>query len=308
MLIPHVLQALLSMRRPHGGVGEAIAQEVVQRAITLAGHEWNQDAIGNIRVKVGEEDTGAVFTAHLDTVHRKDGRLSLGYIEETGELVADDEEGKACVLGADDAAGVFLLTEMIAAGVQGTYLFFVGEEVGGVGSSEFVRCNPNFSANFVVSFDRRGKTDIITHQGGERTASNEFASALGRELHKASGGALRYSPCSTGLYTDSKEFIHLVPECTNVAVGYWNEHTFQESLELHHLLELRDAVLKVNWQGLPIKRTPCEPDSFSYDKWDVGYSIDDLKRAHRWCRGRIDDGELDVNDVEHLLNILETFI
>lgn len=308
MLIPHVLQALLSIKRPHGGVGEALAQEIVQTTITASGHEWNQDAMGNIVVKVGEEDTGAVFTAHLDTVHRKDGRLSLGYIEETGELVADDEEGRACVLGADDAAGVFLLTEMIAAGVQGTYLFFVGEEVGGIGSSEFVRCNPNFSANFVVSFDRKGTSDIITHQGGERTASDEFASALSVQLRKASDGALRYAPCSGGLYTDSKEFIEIVPECTNVAVGYYNEHTFQESLALHHLLELRDAVLKVNWQGLPIKRTPCATGKFDYDKWDYGYSLEDLKRAHRWCRGRIDDGELDVNDVEHLLNILETFI
>lgn len=310
MLIPSVLKALLSLKRPHGGAGERAAQVIVQASVAASGQEWSMDRFGNIVVQVGE-DNGAVFTSHLDTVHRADGPIVLGYIEETGEIVGDTEEGKACVLGADDAAGVFILTEMIAAGVQGKYLFFVGEEVGGIGSSQFVIDNPTFSANFVVSFDRKGTSDIITHQGGERTASDEFAKGLGLQLYKASAGKLRYMPCTTGLYTDSKEFIELVPECTNVAVGYYNEHTVQESLHLAHLLELRDAVLKVDWSALPIKRNPSERGAdwrSYYERWDAGYTLDDLKRAKNWCRGRIDDGELDVNDVEHLLDILETFV
>lgn len=307
MEIPKVLHALLSLKRPHGGAGEKIARTIVCDAIIGAGQEYHEDRHGNVLVQIGE-DNGAVFTAHIDTVHRADGRLTVAYIEETGELVADDENGRACVLGADDAAGVFLLTEMIKHGVQGRYLFFVGEEVGGIGSSQFVTDNPNFSANFVISFDRKGKTDIITHQSYERTASDEFAAALANQLYKTSRGFLRYKPCNTGVYTDSKEFADIVPECTNVAVGYWNEHTVQESLELQHLLDLRDSLLCVDWAKLPIIRNPDPQPKYLRYGDDDEYSIEKLRMAYRHCKNMLEDDELTKQDVEYLLSILEVYI
>lgn len=259
MTVPSVLADLLRIKRPHGGVGEERARKRVLREIKSMGMWDNarQDAHGNIEVKVGP-DVGNVFTAHLDTVHREDGPLELLFIQETGELVADetvDGKTKAAVLGADDAAGVFLLTELMRAGISGTYLFFVGEECGGVGSSAYVRDNPKFSANFVVSFDRRGYSDVITEQGCYQTASETFAAALAKQLN-THGQSLEYKPCDTGVYTDSKEFAGIVPECTNISVGYFNEHTVRECLDLDHLLRLRDALVRVQWDKLPICRTP----------------------------------------------------
>lgn len=145
---------------------------------------------------------------------------------------------------------------MIAAGKPGRYLFFVGEECGGIGSSAFVLDNPTFSANMVVSFDRRGTDDIITHQGGTETCSQAFANALGHALNKQPG--FKYEPSDEGIYTDSKEFSAIVPECTNVSVGYYSEHTSHERQDLQHLLKLRDAVIAVDWFALPIDRTPVE--------------------------------------------------
>lgn len=254
MQIPSALAALLRLQRPHGGQGEQLASAIVQQAIRHAGYTFTLDRHGNISAQVGD-DVGVVFAAHLDTVHTRDGKLSLCMVEHTHELMAEDEAGKPAVLGADDAAGVYLLVHMIQNHIPGRYLFFVGEEVGGVGSSAFVRDNPTFSANAIISFDRRGTDDIITHQGWTETASEGFAQALADQLNLH---GFKYAPSDGGIYTDSKEFSHIVPECTNISVGYYNEHRTNEYLDLEHLLKLADAVLQVQWSDLPILRTPVD--------------------------------------------------
>lgn len=306
--IPRVLAELLSIRRPHGGVGEKLAQNIVMREVMGHGHKIVKDTHGNIEVQVGDP-AGCVFTAHLDTVHREDGEQVLFIISETNEIVADGIDGKASVLGADDASGVYLLLEMIAANRPGMYLFFVGEECGGIGSSAYVKDHKTFSANMVVSFDRRGTKDIITHQGGYCTASNTFAMALGDAMNKLNPN-FEYAPCAGGLYTDSREFAEIVPECTNVAVGYYNEHTIRESQDLVHLLALRDVVVSLDFQSLPIGRVP-EPDlPWAWDDKDIP-SFSTRKEALE-AIGSLREAGLagDLSDVElnHYLDIIQGYV
>lgn len=284
-----MLLSLLSLQRPHGGVNEGIAAQLVLNALPKEHLTSSVDSFGNIIVRVGAEDNGLWFTAHLDTVHRSDARQSVVMLADSDMLVADDADGKPCVLGADDAAGVYLLVEMIRAGKPGNYAFFLGEECGGLGSSDFIRRNQNLSASMCVSFDRRGYTDVITHQVWNRTASDEFAKALSSALNET-GFGFRYKPCDTGVYTDSEEFAGIVPECTNISVGYFDEHTTRERLDLEHLLALRDAVLAIDWTLLPIKRVPVDDDWLS--SWNtqlddkpepyigLGVRCSDLLSAH----------------------------
>jgi hypothetical protein len=313
--IPSVLKALLSIRRPHGGAGERMARIVVLDAVYEAGYVPVVDQHGNIEVQVGGR-SDLLFTAHLDTVHRTDGEQVLWYFEDTQEIGADGLDGKASVLGADDAAGVYLLTEMIKAGKPGKYLFFVGEECGGIGSSAYVLDHPNISALMCVSFDRRGTDDIITHQGFFQTASNTFALALSDALNRCYPGVFKYEPCDGGLYTDSKEFAELVPECTNISVGYDHEHTVKESQDLGHLLRLRDAVIAVDWEALPIARVP-EPDTPWWPKdypgaWADYASDTPTKLSSTQLRKRINDFRdkawnegLEYDDLDEFLTLLE---
>jgi len=270
IVIPKVLAALLRLRRPHGGVGEKLAQNIVMQEVMGHGHKIVKDVHGNIEVQVGEPN-GCVFTAHLDTVHREDGQQELFIISETGEIVADGADGKASVLGADDASGVYLLLEMIAANRPGMYLFFVGEECGGIGSSAYVKDHSTFSANMVVSFDRRGTKDIITHQAGYCTASNT---------------------------------------CTNIAVGYYNEHTVRESQDLEHLLALRAVVVALDWQSLPIARVP-EPD-LPWAGWDMDTPTFSTRKEALEAIGALREAGLagDLSDVElnHYLDIIEGYV
>ena len=45
-----------------------------------------------------------------------------------------------------------------------------------------------------------------------------------------------------------------IPECTNVSVGYNNEHTGREIQNMTYLIKLAEASLKVNWSELPTVR------------------------------------------------------
>lgn len=97
-------------------------------------------------------------------------------------------------------------------------------------------------------------------------------------------------PDNTGVYTDSAEFTHVISECTNISVGYYKEHTVMEHQDIEHLIKLCLAVVKVDWESLPVKRdqTKIEYKSYSYGnskgfssydystkKYDSGYSTYD---------------------------------
>lgn len=94
----------------------------------------------------------------------------------------------------------------------------------------------------VISFDRHGTRDVITHQSSEDVARNIFARALSKELH------MNYQPCNSGIFTDSYNFIGIIPECTNVSVGYFNEHTNREYQNLKHLDQLLGKLLLVDFE------------------------------------------------------------
>ena len=75
------------------------------------------------------------------------------------------------------------------------------------------------------------------------------------------GIALRYRKThlwasDRGVFTDTANFVSIIPECTNISCGYANEHVNMECQDLHHLERLGEAVLLVDWEALPTKRDP----------------------------------------------------
>jgi hypothetical protein len=61
-------------------------------------------------------------------------------------------------------------------------------------------------------------------------------------------------PDDTGLVTDSAQFSFLIPECTNISVGYYREHTNEECLDIDYLYKICKACTKIDWESLPIVR------------------------------------------------------
>ena len=248
------LEYALSFKRPHGGTGvTALCNYIVER---VGEGDLSVDFCGNIHVDMRDDSSNeTMFTAHVDTVHREDGFNTFKY--EGQYLLADG--GKP--LGADDGAGVAILLHMIDHRVPGYYVFFQGEEKGGIGSSWLALNDQDLVQQFTraITFDRKGTHSVITHQMCGRTCSDDFAYELSDQLNDLCPDFM-YVPDDTGVYTDTAEFSGLISECTNISVGYYSEHTANEKLDMIHFQDLADAVLKLEWDKLPVVRDPSLPD------------------------------------------------
>lgn len=271
------LDKLLRMKRPHDGFNERNALGYILLNIPESA-AWSFDEVGNLHVDYRAHATNrTLFTAHVDTVHRDDG---INRIRKTDSVwFADGSQ-----LGADDGSGVAMLMHLMTNEVRAYYLFTVGEECGGIGATHVGKNNTELLSQFdrAIAFDRRGSSDIITHQSGGRCSSDAFAQALSDNLNDA---GMLYMPCDGGVYTDTAEFIRVVPECTNISIGYLCEHSSDEAQDILHLRELADAVLSFDWDELPTERDPkaVEPDPYaSYASYASYYASDYKAKDDVW--------------------------
>jgi hypothetical protein len=216
--------------------------------------DLEKDKYGNYyKIIGGNKAPNVMFTSHLDTADRAQKITTLYSREEDGdEIIFTDG---STILGADDKSGVTVMLYMMAHNIPGLYYFFIGEERGGIGShmlaADFYLVDYLKNVKKCISFDRRRTVSVITSQMGRVCCSNTFGSALCDEYNK-NGLDLSLDP--TGVYTDSASFIDDIPECTNVSVGYENEHTGRELQNMTYLIKLCEASIKVDWEGLPVAR------------------------------------------------------
>lgn len=270
---------ILSLKRPHGGKNErSVALDILVRLQT-ANRELMvfNDARGQpmAYAMTTDDESRTLFTAHLDTVHKDE--LTPNPVQFDPEMKwMWKEDGTA--LGADDGAGVWLLYKMIEANVPGTYLFPLGEECGGIGAKWIASNAAAFLSKFdrAVAFDRADTADVITHQGFGRCCSDKFAKKLARELTRLTEGTTypAFEPDNTGVYTDTAEFTDIISECTNISVGYKNQHGGKETLDTQFLEVLLEACLKLDWSALPAARDPKAIEPSYWGKagsWAGGY-------------------------------------
>lgn len=229
---------------------------------------YQEDGHGNYFILVGDKPS-TMFTCHLDTACSTQVRVNHVH---DGKYIKTDGSS---ILGADDKAGMTVLLYMIENKVPGLYYFFIGEEVGCVGSGRLSRnwSETEFSSYIkkVISFDRRGTNSVITEQLYGRCCSDGFARELANRLNSTEFG-FRFSPDNTGIYTDSAKFTSLVPECTNISVGYYSEHTSVERQDIDFLQKLCKAACLVDWETLPIIR---DFKSVSNSYWNYYYGDED---------------------------------
>jgi len=228
-----------------------------------------RDGYGNYYIEIGDNYT-TMFTSHLDTasVGSKHGKKQkIKHMFDEGGMVGTD--GKT-LLGADCKAGVTIMFNMIKNNIKGLYYFFLGEEVGCLGSRwlsakmEKGKMFEDKDISKVISFDRKGTNSIITYQWNGRCASDKFADGLIEEFKKQ---GMEFENDPTGVCTDSVQFQDFIPECTNISVGYYNEHTTREVQDLDFLEEISKAVLGIDWESLPVDRDPSVSDWGEYGAW-----------------------------------------
>jgi len=300
---------LTSRTCPHGFEDQLI-EDVMSN---LLPNNIEKDQFGNYFYKIGDSNT--IFASHLDTVSKE--------YKKVNHLLDDNlikTDGKT-TLGADDKAGMTIMLWMIKNEVPGLYYFFVGEEVGCIGSglaSKYLNLGDNYDK--IISFDRRGTGSVITHQSYSRSCSDGFANDLCSELNK---NGLSYTKDDGGVYTDSAEFMDSISECTNISVGYYKEHTNGEYQDIDHLTKLADACLLVDWENLSVIRDfkirESKPYSYGgWGNWDDFYRDDPKPKKRRKRRKNknnskprafIDDGSGGLEEIfDELLQKQDDYI
>ena len=263
---------ILATRRQHNSEGE---RTFIDNYIMPLKPQAYCNPEGEVLAYVVDNSHGSskvLWSAHIDTMHRKPKE---GTSEVFTQEVWATDDGMAFVddscdcLGADDGAGMWLMFNMIMQDVAGTYIFHRGEEVGCWGSGGMVDHHKDWLKQFThaIAFDRRGTTSIITHQRSERACSD----ALGEQLISLFN--MRYELDDTGVYTDTAEYMEIIPECVNISIGYDHEHSNKETLDMTHCLALRDAVCALDWDkvDLIVERDPTKHEYKAY-KYGVGSS------------------------------------
>ncbi|QBP32910.1 peptidase [Shigella phage Buco] len=252
MLNIRLLKQLLEMHRPSYD-SNAWLHEFLDPRLP-AGAQKVQDDYGNVFVLVGDsEQSDVAFTCHTDTVARRSSQPPKVKMSTSGIMYVGNPDVADC-LGADDAAGIYLMLEMLEHGVHGRYCFFRDEEVGCEGSGWSAADKTGFwtGVKAMISFDRRGD-GIITSQRFQECCSHTFALELAERLGRTP------AHLQSGIYTDSAEFMGIIPECTNIGVGYKYEHTPDEILDIDILSSLLERVLAPGtFANLPIVRDPAQ--------------------------------------------------
>jgi hypothetical protein len=260
-IIYKTLCRALSLKRPADGTGAQLLSAWL--CDNIPGHlALTIDTLGNIHVDARTSTHHrTLFVAHVDTVHYQDGPNKF-------RKTKAKWYASGAPLGADDGAGCAMLMHLLHAGVPGYYIFTQAEECGGIGAKHLADAHKDLLKQFdrAIAFDRRGIDSVITHQGYGRCCSDVFADALSAALN--ADDTLMYLPDSTGVYTDTAEFTDIIPECTNISVGYDREHSEHESLDIYHFTALAERVVKIAWDNLPTDRDPAVRES-KWDAWDA---------------------------------------
>lgn len=268
-LMMRVLRRALSLKRPTGSFEEGSL--LLSLAFDVRSYRPNTtmfvDTAGNLHVdmrafnKRSNTKNRTLFVAHVDTVHRAGG-----------PNVFDDSTTmwKAAggqPLGADDGAGVAVLSALIRSGKAAYYIFTRGEEAGGIGSKHLAAEMPELLYEFdrAIAFDRKDVFSVITHQGwGGRCCSNKFAEALCTSMNDL---GMMMMPDDGGVYTDTAEFVEIIPECTNISAGYYREHSKDEHLDTEYLQQLTAAATTLDWDALPTERDPDVYEALERESW-----------------------------------------
>jgi hypothetical protein len=200
-----------------------------------------------------------LICVHLDTVSPKPPKM----LKCSNSIVTAPE---AACLGADDRAGVYIALQMLKrqTKTQFEYGFFMGEERGAIGSNEYGRFYPEHTAYIGLDrASRNNKQNMALYGYDNDKLSKLFP-------YPESIGSV--SDCSVlSSYTDAA--------CVNLSVGYQNEHTAKESLNLLQMLETLNVMLNID---IPDKPYPSEYRQVSKYKWDYA-DIDSGKVLCDFC-------------------------
>lgn len=234
-----LLKALYEIYSPSGG------EKKLKRFIKRWVKDNIPDAVirvdnndGNIYITRGDSESYPCVVAHLDQVQKNHSADFIAV--ETDDIIFgySPTNRRREGLGADDKNGVWVALQCLKEFDILKVAFFVGEEIGCVGSG---RCDLWWfrDCQYIIEPDRRGSSDLITDICGS-ICSDDFKEYIPME-------EFGYSETS-GMMTDVLELSErgVGLSCINLSCGYYEPHTdneFTVKQDLINCLELVKAII-----------------------------------------------------------------
>lgn len=271
---------LAQMTTPHG------YEPYCWPCLPLSENDHFIDGENNVHIWVktkAKKFSRVMWSSHLDSACRDAENVTFRSTKDRKITT----NGKT-ILSADCKIGAAIMIKMIEARIPGWYIFHAGEERGGIGSRYNMDKKWPCEPAMAIALDRNGYSDVITHQGGERTCSQTWALAFAKLLNYNAGKSLfAYKPCDTGSFTDTKNYCKRVPECTNLSVGYFNAHCTTEMQDMLHAEWLMYALIDNAplIEDMAVARDPSKYESkwaqSTYTPPNGGYSHRQTKKERK---------------------------
>lgn len=201
-------------------------------------------------------DIPIALIAHLDTVFRLTPEDI--YYDRVKNVVWSPDG-----LGADDRAGVYSIVQIIKQGLKPSIILTTDEETGGKGAYALVKTfpAPPTALNYIIELDRRGSVDCVFYD----CENPEFTEYI------ESFGFIR----NWGTFSDISIICpNWKVAGVNLSIGYNNEHSYSEILNIGHM---NTTIKKV------IDMLKCESKPFEYKEavrankldfdWDPSYGV-----------------------------------
>lgn len=202
---------------------------------------------------IGDIPIGLV--AHLDTVFNSPPTNI--YYDQKAEIIWSPEG-----LGADDRAGVYSILFLIKKGYRPTVIFTTDEELGCIGADSLVADwkEPPVELKYLIELDRRGEKDCVFYQ----CTNKEF-----KEYVKSFDFTL-----ANGSFSD----ISVLCPCwkiagVNLSIGYYNEHSYTEFLNIRHMfntIKKVEAMLKAEKTAEYYKYSEEDLQKFVTNFFNIG--------------------------------------
>lgn len=214
----------------------------------LTAHNYNVIAtdkyIAGIKYTDGQYP---LLLAHLDTINTHHGSLikfeDMAYNEALNTLcVAPWANDEVMCLGADDRAGVTIITQLLNSKAKFNVLFTTDEEIGCV-ASDYIVSHKELAGladytSCLIQIDRgnhQGSFKECVFYQYDYTQNNDFLNKI-----------TQYFEVANGTFTDIAvlgEYFN--KPSVNVSAGYKNEHTRQEYVDLTIMEYVYNAVLDI---------------------------------------------------------------
>lgn len=227
------------------GYEENVREHVMEILTPLVDH-MTVDSKGNILAQKkyrGGHGPVILLNAHLDTVLPIEPDRTI--LKEKN--IWSSSKG---ILGADDRAGVAVLLQTAKQLAKSTFagtvkfILTVEEEIGLIGARS-VDEHFLWDVDAALVFDRRGTGDIVVSCGGFDDFCDKNYGLFIEEKAKKAG--LENWKCTSGGSSDTRIWASYGIQSVNLSVGYINEHTSKEMLDIescYNTVKLVNAVFE----------------------------------------------------------------